>query len=143
MAKSLASFNKVSKFLNTLMLLSTNLECCSFCCLGLILPVGHELFIEMLLNDACASVIISSSWLYLMKSIESAEMSDLLLRSLQGKQKKQSTPNTRARLTQSLERVLLRRTRMLILSMEILEKNVDVASNFFICTLTHGSVKKW
>ena len=87
-ANSFASFRSVSKLLNSLMLLSTKLECCSFCCLGLITQLGQGLFIEMLLNDAWASVIISSGWEYFTKRIESAEISDLLLRSLHGKQKK-------------------------------------------------------
>ena len=76
-----------------------------------------------------------------------AEISDLADRSLQGQQKKypvlQSTPKTRARLTQSLARVLDLFTRTLILSILILLKNVHVASNRFILTLTQGSVKKW
>ena len=93
----------------------------------------------------CASVIISSGWLYLIKSIESAEISDLLLRSLHGKQKKkpvtQSRPNTRAKLTQSLDLVLLRRTRIFILLSEKFEKKVELASNFRIFTDIQGSVR--
>ena len=144
-ANSFASFRRVSKLLNTLMLLSTKLENCSFPCLGLTTQEGKGLFIEMLLNDAWASVIISSGWEYFTKRIESAEINDLLLRSLHWKQKKnpvtQSRPNTRAKLTQSLDLVLLCHTRMFILSSEILEKKVEVASNFFIFTEIQGSVR--
>ena len=89
--------------------------------------------------------MISSRCEYFTKRIESADISDLLLSSLHGKQKKnpvtQSRPNTRAKLHQSLDLVLLRRTQVFILSSEILEKKVEVASNFFIFTDTHGSVK--
>ena len=43
----------------------------------------------MLRNDAWASVTISRGWLYLIKRTESALISDLLDRSLQGQQKKE------------------------------------------------------
>ena len=130
--KSFESLRSVSKLLNTRILDSTKLACCSFCWCGRMLQLGQGLFIAILRKDAWASVTISLGWLYLINKTDKAEINDLADRSLQGQQKKypveQSTPKTRARFTQSLARVLDLFTRTLILSILILLKNVHVAS---------------